>query len=106
MPITSAALGPIIFRTGYERPINFSGRRTHFCRELSAEVKFLDAAGVHPEVLYTVIGSLPSVNFTRYYITWLGCRQPFILTSYSDSSINYLIHYLIFRNHARLNLRI
>jgi hypothetical protein len=47
-----------------------------------------------------------SVIFTRYYITWLGCRQPFISTSYSDSSINHLLHYLIFCNHARLNLRI
>ena len=45
------------------------------------------------------------VIFTRYYITWLGCRQPYISTSYSDSSINHLIH-LIFCNHARLNLRI
>ena len=62
MPVTSAALGPIIFRTGCERPINSGGRRTQFCRELSAEVKFLDAAGVHPGVLYTVIGSLPSAE--------------------------------------------
>ena len=46
------------------------------------------------------------VIFTRYYITWLGCRQPILSTSYSDSSINYSTIYLIYCNHARLNLRI
>jgi hypothetical protein len=43
-------------------PVIFGGICTHFCRELSAMVTFLDATGVNPEVFQVVLSSLFSTE--------------------------------------------